>query len=191
MTHPSDATLALYAGQDLGFLARWRTERHLAACDRCRQEVETYSDLRADLPELMDFPDTGWGRLAAEMKANIRLGLAAGECVGSLQPEEPRRVPLFSTRALVACASIIALLSAGVLLERPIPQPKAGEGITLEATANGIQLKGGGQSLSLLHGGASPNANAVTFSVSAQGSMRARYVDSDTGYVTINNVYAQ
>jgi hypothetical protein len=26
--------------------------------------------------------------------------------------------------------------------------------------------------------------------VGAQGSMRARYVDPETGYVTINNVYA-
>jgi hypothetical protein len=31
----------------------------------------------------------------------------------------------------------------------------------------------------------------VTYSVGAQGSMRARYVDPETGYVTINNVYAE
>lgn len=191
MNHPSDATLALYAGQELGLPARWRTRRHLARCERCRAEVDAYAGMRAELPEMLEVPEAGWSRLAAEMKANIRLGLAAGECVRDGQPEEPRRAPLFGRRALVAYASIAALVAASILLERPLPRPRASEGVTLEANALGIQLKGRGQSLSLLHGGAAAERNAVTFSVSAQGSMRARYVDSDTGHVTINNVYAQ
>lgn len=190
MNHPSDSTLALYAGQDLGFFARWRTERHLAQCERCRDEVEAYSGLRDELPELMAMPDAGWSRLAGEMKANIRLGLAAGECVREAPSELPGRSRFFNVRAAVACASIVALLAAGVLMERPMPQPR-GDGITLEATATGIRSRGGGQSLSLLHSAAAAENNSVTFTVNAQGSMRARYVDSDTGYVTINNVYAQ
>jgi len=36
-----------------------------------------------------------------------------------------------------------------------------------------------------------PSKQPVTYSVGAQGSMRARYVDPETGYVTINNVYAE
>ena len=47
MNHPTDATLALYAGDDLGLLARWRTERHVARCERCREEVDVYSDIRS------------------------------------------------------------------------------------------------------------------------------------------------
>jgi hypothetical protein len=31
----------------------------------------------------------------------------------------------------------------------------------------------------------------VLYSAGAQGVMRARYVDSDTGQVTINNVYVE
>jgi hypothetical protein len=189
MNHPSDATLALYAGQELGLLARWRTRRHLAACERCRDEVEAYCDLRAGLPLMVNIPDAGWSRLSAEMKANIRLGLSAGECVRDPQPEEPRRVSFLSARALVACACVVVLLTVGVLLERPVPRPRTPEGVTLEATGEGIRFNGNGQSLSLLHGGAA--GESVTYSVSAQGAMRARYVDSDTGYVTINNVYAQ
>lgn len=189
MNHPSDATLALYAGQDLRFFARWRTERHLADCERCREEVEAYAGLRDAMPDLLAAPDAGWNRLASEMKANIRLGLAAGECVRDPQPEERKPAPFFNVKAAVACASIVALLAAGVLIERPMPQPK-GDGVTLEATATGIRLRGGGQSLSILHSAAAED-KAVTFTVGAQGSMRARYVDSDTGYVTINNVYAQ
>jgi hypothetical protein len=34
-------------------------------------------------------------------------------------------------------------------------------------------------------------AQHVTYSVGAQGSMRARYVDRETGNVTINNVYVE
>jgi hypothetical protein len=41
--------------------------------------------MRAILPELAATPEISWNRLAAEMKANIRLGLAAGECVRTLQ----------------------------------------------------------------------------------------------------------
>jgi hypothetical protein len=188
MNHPSDATLALFAGQDLGWLARRRTERHVARCERCRREVEAYSELREDLPEMTALPDDlHWNRLAAEMKANIRLGLAAGECVRDREPA-PHPGSLLGTRELVSYASILALVTASFLLERPTPRlPKIAEGVTLEATSNGIALKGGGQTLSLLH----ERAQDVTFSAGAQGSMRARYVDSETGHVTINNVYAQ
>jgi hypothetical protein len=36
-----------------------------------------------------------------------------------------------------------------------------------------------------------PDAAPSVVSVSLQGSVRARYVDSDTGQVTVTNVYAQ
>jgi hypothetical protein len=36
-----------------------------------------------------------------------------------------------------------------------------------------------------------PGAERVTYSPDAGGGMRARYVDPETGYVTINNVYAE
>ena len=189
MNHPSDATLALYAGRDLGFFATWRTERHLAGCERCRREVENYDEMREILPELGELPALHWNRLAVEMKANIRLGLAAGECVREPERERVSRRSLFSSRALVSYASIAALLVAGLLLERPLPKTTARDAaeVVLRATPNGIELKEGGRALSLLH----RRATDVTYLVGAQGSMRSRYVDAETGYVTINNVYAQ
>jgi len=36
-----------------------------------------------------------------------------------------------------------------------------------------------------------PNVGDVTYLVSAQGTLRADYVDEETGQVTIHNVYAQ
>ena len=188
MNHPSDATLALYAGGDLGWLARRRTARHLAGCEKCRSEVGAYENLREDLPELREIPEISWGQLAGEMRANIRLGLAAGECVRGGEAESAGRRPLWGTRALVSYASIAALVAASLLLERPVPKPRpVSDGVVVAQTANGIELKEGGQAMSLLHS----RAADVTYSAGAQGEMRARYVDSETGYVTINNVYAQ
>ena len=189
MNHPSDATLALYAGRDLGLFANWRTERHLAGCERCRREVESYEEMRDVLPELGQLPEVHWNRLAAEMKANIRLGLAAGECVREPEHEPVTARRLFSSRALVSYASIAALIVAGLLLERPVPKTTARDAaeVVLRATPNGIELKEGGRAMSLLHN----SATEVTYLGGAQGSMRSRYVDAETGYVTINNVYAE
>lgn len=186
MKHPNQATLALHAGGDLGFLARWRTNRHLSGCERCRDEVREYETLREIIPELREIPDVPWNRLAAEMKANIRLGLEAGECVRSEEPPL-REHPLFTgTRAAVALASVLALLVTGLMLERPVPGP-ADEGAVVQATANGIQVRHGRDALRIMNNG----AQNVTYSPDAQGGMRARYVDPETGYVTINNVYAE
>ena len=81
MTHPDQTILALYAGQDLGWFRRRRTERHLASCRQCRNEVQAFASARDHLVALNELPAISWNRLAIEMKANIRLGLAAGECV--------------------------------------------------------------------------------------------------------------
>ena len=118
MKHPSQATLALHAGGDLGRLARWRTERHLADCDRCREHVSAFAGVREIVPELAEIPDVPWNRLGAEMKANIRLGLEAGECVGAGHSEGPG---IFNVRAFAVCGSL-ALLLAAFLLERPTPR---------------------------------------------------------------------
>ncbi len=188
MKHPTQATLALQAGGDLGLMARWRTERHLRQCDRCREDLAAFLGLREVLPDLGETPEISWNRLATEMKANIRLGLAAGECVRA--EEKPLRASLFSgARAAVALASVLALVVTGIVLEHPSPAPRPAilDGIVVQSTGDGIQVRDGDRALQLMH----PGARHVTYSVGAQGSMRARYVDPETGYVTINNVYAE
>ena len=65
MKHPNQATLALHAGGDLGAIARWRAERHLARCAECREEVARFERYRQLLPSLDDsrsFTGTGWRR---------------------------------------------------------------------------------------------------------------------------------
>lgn len=188
MKHPTQATLALHAGGDLGWFARWRANRHLDGCERCREDLAAFADLRNILPDLAETPEIPWNRLASEMKANIRLGLAAGECVRA--GEKPLRESLFSgARAAVALASVVALLVAALVLQHPAPVSSTFDAVVVQSTASGdgIQVREGGKALRLLH----PGARNVTYSVGAQGSMRARYVDPETGYVTVNNVYAE
>jgi hypothetical protein len=195
MTHPNQSILALYAGHDLGWFARRRTERHLARCGECRDEVQAFAAARDRLVALDELPAISWNRLAIEMKANIRVGLAAGECVRGERTVGPLAVfgMLSNARVLAACVSVMALVTVGLFLQRPAPTAPASltaaasQGSILRATADGIELNEGGQTLSLLH---VSSAGAV-YSAGAQGSMRAGYVDSDTGNVTINNLYVQ
>jgi hypothetical protein len=190
MKHPTQETLALQAGGDLGWIAGWRTRLHLNHCERCREELAAFSGMCEVLPDLNDIPEVAWNRLASEMKANIRLGLSAGECVRA--EEKPLRHAFFSgARAAVAVASALALLVMGVVVQRPGPRwaPPAIDGVVVQSTRDGIQVFDGSRALRLLHIGI--KEENVVRSVGAQGSMRARYVDPETGYVTVNNVYAE
>ena len=185
MKHPSESTLALYAGQDLGPFARWRTGRHLAGCAECRGEVTAYSALRQETAELNQMPEIPWNRLAAEMKGNIRVGLAAGECIRETASE-----PLFTgARMAAACASAALLLLAGFWLERPAVKPvaEAPATISLAATAKGIEVREGDQAFVLKNGGPTED---VVYSA-GERSIGARFVDPGTGYVTINKMYVQ
>jgi len=191
MKHPSEGTLALHAGGDLDWLAAWRTERHVAKCGDCRGRLAEFAGLRQVLPDLAETPEVPWNRLAAEMRANIRLGLAAGECVGAARENDEAGDFGWLTRgrAALAMASLLVLVYSGLILQRPAPEAAAlaPEGPLVQATENGIQVRAGDSAFRLMNAG----AKAVTYSASADGSMGARYVDPQTGYVTINNVYVQ
>jgi hypothetical protein len=195
MRHLNEATLALHAGGDLGSFARWRAERHLTQCEQCRAELAAFAAAREITSELAEIPELPWNRLAAEMKANIRLGLAAGECVRDNAAPLRDHHWFRGARAAVACASVVALLAAGLVLERPHPSVTADNAVTLENTPDGIQMSDGVQALSLRNplelrtGG----AQSVIYSVNSQGRIGARYVDPRTGLMTINNLdlYAQ
>ena len=195
MKHPHEDDLALYAGHDLNFLSERRVARHVARCGECRRTVDAFAALRASAAQLSELPaGLNWNRLASEMKANIRLGLEAGECVGEVAGLEGRRwsLPAFSgIRTLMAYASVIALVVAGVWLQRPAAptaQSLSGEsdGAVVAATGDGVELTEGGRSLGLRYGAASPGvARDVNYSADAKGAVGARYVDSSTGYVTV------
>lgn len=187
MRHPNQAALALHAGGDLGPFRRWLMARHLARCAACREEVAGYNEMRELLPDLAEMPDISWNRMAAEIKANIRLGLEAGECVRTA--EMPlRRASMSGWRAAVAFASVVVLVGGCLVLERPAPQMAHRAETSVESTKYGIQYQAGDERmLSLMNGG----AQKAVYTFDAQGSMGARYTDPETGSVTINTVYAQ
>ncbi len=176
----------MFAGKDLGPFDRWRTQRHLDRCPRCTAEVADFSGLRQEVGDLTELPGVNWNRLAAEMRANINVGLAAGECVRN---SRVGAASFQGMRAALACASVAILLLAGMWLERPAPVAVAEQqaGVFIQAIGSGLEMRDGDQRFVLKNG----SAGDVTYSAGAQGSIGARFVDRTTGYVTINTVYVQ
>lgn len=190
MKHPGEIDLALLAGGEVGRIRRFSLERHVRGCSECGEKVAQFRDLRAETanfePADLNQGDLNWDLLAAEMSANIHLGLEAGECVRGA-----RVARSWNPRLTLAFASLLVIGGAGFLLRdagqpggalRAVPA-QASEPV-LESTGAGIELRTGSTSLMLLsHPGAVANQT-----VSAGGEIRARYVDGETGAVTINNV---
>lgn len=185
MKHPGAEDLALYAGGELGAIGRLRVAVHAASCQECRREIEQLRGAREALrEEARRLPEgLDWKTLEAEMKANIRLGLAAGAIVDRAG-EQPERL---GWRAAAGLALATAVVVTGWFLNVPRPGQATQPGVVLEATQAGLELKENGRALTMLE----PASTAVTYSVSAGGALRARYVDGETGQVTITNVYAQ
>jgi len=187
MGHLKETTLALHASGDLGWFAAWKAERHLASCEQCRAGVESFREMREALPGIAELPDIQWNRLAAEMRANIRLGLAAGECVREADEAEVQPSPLFnSARAVLAFAGVFTLVVTGLVLQGPAPQKVFPAEPMAQATANGVEMRAGNQTFELMHNG----AQSVINTVSTQG-IGARYTDPQTGLVTMTKVYVQ
>ena len=208
MTHLRETELALFASGDLSFWRRALARLHMVGCARCHGRVEAYrldrERLKQEAAKLP--PGVNWDGLAAEMMANIRVGLEAGECVA---PRPKKRIA-WGWQAAASAAGITFLIGAALWLNFP-PSDKEvlsramdrlvhgvyGYGVNsgyreepgpvVEASSSGIELRENGSALKISQGALRP----VAVSVSAQGSASARYVDADTGQVTITSVYVQ
>ena len=207
--HVKETDLALYAAGDLRLWQRAAVHLHVRNCQSCSTVVEEFRadgralrDAAGGLPEGLD-----WARLSAEMTANIRVGLAAGECVAprgharQLIPASWRPMALAS----LVTAVLAVLLAGGWWLNMPSQETQAlsramrsiwhgrsvmqeERGAVIEASSEGIELRKDGGAL----GVSQDAAKLVSVSVSTQGSASAHYVDQDTGQVTITSVsYAQ
>jgi hypothetical protein len=132
------------------------------------------------MAELAEVPELPWGLMAAEMRANIRLGLSAGECV---RASENRSSFHLGWRSVVAMASIAALIVTGMVLERPRIRVNREESAALQTSPDGI----GNQTMRLMYRG----AEGVQLSASAGGSVQAHYTDPTTLYMTVSEVDAQ
>lgn len=208
MKHPSEEQIALYARHDVPFFQRLSIGGHLRACGRCRTAVDSYRQAHVQLKDEFARMPAGleWDRLAAEMTGNIRVGLAAGECVSQNVKVASRGIPMW--KPVMAIAAMLAVVMGGMWLNFPAaqrqslaqglqriwshedrtapPMTAADAGVYLESTGTGIEVKDNGGTLTMMH----PDARPSVISVSTQGSVRARYINADTGQVTITNVYA-
>lgn len=220
--HIPEADLALFISGDLGMWTCLRVKLHGSHCEACRERLEAYRSSRqrlkqaaAEMPEGED-----WDRLAAEMTANIRVGLAAGECVAPRRGRADGKSTggylsrVHGWRAAAAWGGITcgaaALLTAAFLLNLPasdgvslarslhalVRGDRSGaaraiasenRGPVVEASSNGVELRENGVVVSIPQASTPP----VAITVSAPGSASARYVDDDTGQMTISSVYVQ
>jgi predicted anti-sigma-YlaC factor YlaD len=191
-THPSETDLALLAGGDCGRLRSFILNRHVARCGDCRDTVASFGELRSETLELAEsnvLPEADWSGLAGEMRANIRLGLAAGECVAAA----PARILPVSWKPRLAMGAACVLLLTGVgiflhgLLPNDNPTGVVHAATTAESNSTGVQVTYGASSMTLMNHG----DVAGDQTVSSDGAIRASYVDGDTGTVTVTSVYVE
>lgn len=215
--HLSDTILALYATGDLDWRERLSAAWHVRTCGRCASLAQSFREdvkFRKKAAEAMPLP-ANWDALAEEMAANIRLGLAASECIRDIQPRAQTRVekrpigavrPNWFWKPALATAAAMALVVTVWVWTMPPEQSRVfarawdavvhgrtvglGEapGMVLESSASGVVLrKGTRTSVKFLVAGHQPQQ----FSANMDGSMQAQYVDEELGQVTVTNAYAE
>ncbi len=199
--HPIPEMLALYSRGDLPLLARLRMKAHLVECASCEQQAARFASSIRELKReaatetLTAYEAVAdWNSLEREMLGNIVVGVAAARCI-----EKVGRKRVWLPRVALG-AGLSVLFVAGWLTHIPPEQsshlsaslsrlmglsqrPKLTN--FLEATPSGIAVRSQGVTLTILH----PSTALV--SLSGNSSVEARYIDEDTGQVTITNVYGQ
>ncbi len=193
MRHPEVRDLALYAGGELPLWKRLTMRGHVENCATCSAELAAFREAQLELQYASEQapPDLNWNRIAAEMKANIRLGLEAGECVRTAPP--PERHDFWRLAAVAAALTILVTggwwwrihnqTNNSLALRAPADQVET----ILKPTLGGIGVEKGGATFALAHsGGASLRVSADT-----KGVLKGGYVDEDSGEVTIHHVYAE
>lgn len=199
--HPLPNELALFSAGDLPVLASWRIGHHVKRCSECDQQVVLFRSANRELRReaaaqtLTGFEAIAdWPRLEHEIMGNIAVGLDAARCIENVGH---RRALLF--RVGFATAAILLFVIGWTT---HIPREQSGHlasslnrlftlnrtqaaGPVLRTTADGITVGSQGATLTILH---PPSA---VIGISGGSAVSARYVDDDTGQVTITKVYAQ
>jgi len=167
LRHPGEPDLALFAGGESGPITRWRIEAHLDGCDRCRLAVGEFFELRSQVMNLAELPHVEWNTLAAGIHRRA-------------QVERPQPWPAWRWRPAYSAVMAVLLLAAAGLYVSTQPA-----GAVLDASAGGVELRlASGQVLTFA------NTAQQQTQVSA-GAISARYLDGETGNVTVNRVYAE
>ena len=199
--HPAPEILALLSRGDLSPITRLRVNWHVAHCSPCKEQVSHFRGAREELKReaasetLTAFEAiANWHQLEREMLGNIVVGVSAARCIDNVGRKNtwlPRLAVVVGLVALFAAGWITHIpgeqsrhltssLSRMIGLEKtPVPSNY------VRATSSGIAVRSQGVTLTILH---PPSA---VISLSGNSSVEARYVDEDTGQLTITNVYGQ
>lgn len=198
--HPNLETLALYSKGDLAWLARWNIGRHIGRCADCEERVLQFRSVSAEVKREADGQiltafeaTTDWPRLEREMIGNIAVGVAAARCI-----EKVGRGRIRIARGAWVTVALAVLFLAGWFTNIPSEQrdhltasirrsvgievPQVA-GPIVRTTPQGIAVRAQGATLTILH---PPSA---VIALAGSSSLGARFVDEDTGEVTITNVY--
>jgi hypothetical protein len=196
--HVDSRDLALLSRGDLPWWKALGARRHVERCAACRTEMDLLGkarqELRRELRTLEAVAGLDWDALEFEMRANIRVGLEAGEAI---RPVMTAAGPL-DWRGVVAVAALTMVVMTGWFLARnPARMPVASAQFgfaRIEARQDGLELRRGQSALILtsgLPGGTSVQTaqfQPAHVKVDATGELTARSVDAETGQVTIRNV---
>jgi len=195
--HPPVENLALYAGGELSWWSWLLVHRHVSGCAQCKEEVALFGDVKiAARLEAEEMPaSANWDRLAAEMRANIHLGLEASEAIAAYKTpieEGPGQGMSWRMAALATC--FVILLSIGYWLNaskksEQLAAMRGPDPIVVEASERSVGMSDGNKGMELQ--GPKTNLRAAVVTVSTEGSAGARYVDEETGQITVNNVYVE
>ena len=200
--HPRLATLALFSKGDLGWMTRLRVGHHVRRCAVCERQVLRFGAAASELKReakaqtLTGFEAiTDWGRLEREMLGNIAVGVAAARCIDNVG-----RKRLLTWRGAWATATMAVVLAAAWMMNMSTEQrdhlaasvrrtmgmePTQLAGSVVKTTREGIAVRAQGATFTILH----PPSAVVALAGSS--SLGARYVDEQTGEVTITNVYGE
>jgi len=195
--HPSIEKLALYGGGELPWGTQFTVRRHVHACPQCQEEVALFRETaEAVREETAEMPaGVQWDRLAAEMRANVRVGIAASDAISSYgKPHDIGPVQGMSWRMAVLTTGVVLMLSVGYWLNaarksEQIAATRQPDPVVAEASERGVGMSDGSKEMMLQ--GPKTNVRAAIVTVSTVGSAGARYVDEDTGQITVNNVYVE
>lgn len=187
--HIRESDLALTSAGDLGLAGKLRVWLHVRRCPHCAAALQEFRSLRQALQSSAGdeiLSPAAWAELSREMTANIRLGLAAGSIVDRRSEDRAFTPDPAGWRVAVVMATLTVVLAGGWLLRRPVP---AGGGLAplsavAEASAEGVGIHEGQAGMMLL----GPDRESSVMLAGSAGGARARFIDEQTGQVTIHHV---
>jgi hypothetical protein len=201
--HPKGSDLALLASDDLPIWRRMTVANHVQHCAHCDGEVRQFQAASMEIKRagasetLTAFEAVGnWASLEREMIGNIKVGVAAAQCI---EKTGVRRFHHWHACFIVAALSVLFI--AGWLIHIPTSDTEhmlsafrlaftgshTATSTILQTTPEGVAVRSRGAMLTVMH----PASAQVTLSVTSSSSVGARYFDDETGQVTITSVYGQ